>query len=107
MQNEMELRKILDISLRICNEKLVGNPLISTWHYIFFLIFLMFIYYQPLALSLYISEHYIVTIFILILLFKILWVYNFVVKSIDQNCLRGVCYQMKTLFSYEKEIFLS
>lgn len=107
MQYEMELRRILEISLNICNEKSVGNPLIYTWHYVFFLICIMFIYYQPLYLSIYIIEHYIVIIFILILIFKILWIYNFVVKSIDQNCLRGVCYQMETLFSYQKEIFSS
>lgn len=107
MLYEMELRKIIDISLSICNGNSVENPLISKWHYVFLLICIMFIYYQPLSLSIYISDHYIVIIFILILIFKILCIYNFIVKSIDKNCLQGFCYQMKILYSYQKDSLFS
>lgn len=99
LKYEIELQEIINVSLNICNEKSVLNPLISIWHYIIFLISLIIIYYQPLPLSVYLGEHYIIIlIFSLIIMFKIAWIYNKVTKSIEHNCVRGFCQQIGTLF---------
>lgn len=91
-----ELEQILKYSRDICNEKSVINPLISLWHYIFLLIFVIFIFYQPLLpTNFYISC---IIIVIAILFFKVMWIYSLVTKSIERNCVRGFCHQIETLF---------
>lgn len=91
-----ELQQIMNFSLDICNEKSVINPLISLWHFVFLLIFVLFIYYQPLLpTNLYISC---IIIVITIICFKVMLIYSLVTKSIERNCVRGFRRQIETLF---------
>lgn len=100
LQHKIELQKLKNESLQICNENLVTNQIWSIKHFTFFLIFLVFIYWQPiLPLRSYINDHSIfTTFFIMILLSIVVLIYNLVTKSIEQNCVRGFCQQIETIF---------
>lgn len=94
LQYESDLQTTINQSLRICNEKSV---MIEPGYFILtFIISLLFIYILPLLLSL-----------IIIIILKIMWVYSFVTKCTERNCIRGFCYQIETIFSYEKDILFS
>lgn len=87
-----EFQTVLYTSLNICNEKAVTNPLISLWHSVFVIICLILsIYLQPVSYTN-------IIVLITLLIFFIIWVYNFAIKRIEQNCVRGFCHHIETLF---------
>jgi len=94
LRYQSDLQTTINQSLKICNEKSVTiNP---SYFILTFIIGLIFVYSLPLLLS-----------FIIIIIFKIMWVYSFVTKSTEQNCIRGFCHQIETIFSYQKDIIFS
>jgi len=94
LQYESDLHTTINQSLIICNEKSV---MIKPWYFILiFIISLIFIYILPLILSL-----------IIIIILKVMWVYSFVTKCTERNCIRGFCHQIETIFFYRKDIIFS
>jgi len=90
---ENEFLSVLNISLNICNEKSVINPLIS-WHFII-CVLICIILSMYLQLVSYTNTIVIITL----LIFFIMYIYNLVIKWTEKNCVRGFCNHIETLFS--------
>jgi len=91
-ENERFLN-VLRTSLNLCNEGNVINP-ISYWYLVIVPLCIVFMYTNTYTYPY-------INIFIVAFIVFIMWIYNLVIKWTEQNCVRGFCHRIETLFSYQ------